>query len=693
MTDIDLSGYVVTDDFFGAPYIDEDAEWETPAPHRMIHGGFSGTDTRFRFHFPFKDSGYAGRMFNPLSGANGGTEDFFHLPFGEQIGGVGAGFRLGGYVVQSNQGHIGDVLDPKAPEDPTIYGWRASAESARFSKYVAKQIYGEPPHHSYVFGGSGGARRSPLCLAYAPDVWDAAMPFMGDAMDGNYGDFSRTRQGGGRFATMFNVQRILGSKIDSVIDANLPGGSGDSFDGLDSHERDELAWLYRLGFPRGDEVMITKPMGQMWLWASTSERFQHDDPYFEAFWTRPGHLGHDQPELFTRDLLDTEATVSRVLTAGELAEDPSLAGPEYADLRMLATVMAIATGQGKELPCAIEVKDVGAGYRLGCDVRILSGGAADRHLVCMVAAGDWFFCDGMGGASNLRFTDVQPGDKVRIDNHAFLAYCYYARHHLRASQEYDILRLGGKPIHIQYEQPQMSPFMGTPHTGKFPGKMLWVHHTHDASLWPSDGVGMLRNVEREVGVEEGRKHFRLRFTHNAEHTPPSTVPGTFDRAPNTWLIDYLGPIEQSLADLVSWVESDIEPAETSFELVDGQIVLPATAKERGGIQPVVSVTANGVVSTEVKAGTEVSLRVHAEVPEGAGTIISAKWDFDGSGTYPYVHPDIDGSSAQVELSTTHVFDEPGTYFATALVESHREGDLNAVARRIPNLASARVIVT
>jgi hypothetical protein len=692
MTDIDLSKYVVTDDFFGDPYIDEDAEWDAPAPHRMIHGGFSGTDTRFRFHFPPKESGYSGRMFNPLSGANGGTEDFFHSPLGDAIGGVATCFRLGGYAVQSNQGHIGDVLDPKAGEDPTVYGWRASAESARLSKYVAEQIYGEPPHHSYVFGGSGGARRSPLCLAYAPDAWDAAMPFMGDAMDGDHGDFSRTRQGGGRFATMFNVQRLLGSKINDVIDANWPGGSGDPFDGLESHTRDELAWLYRLGFPWGDELMISKPMGQMWLWASTSERLQNDDPYFEAFWTKPGHLGHDLPELFSRDLLDTTATVSRVLTAGELVNDPSAAGPEYRDLRMLASIMAMGTGMGQDLPCVIEVKDVGQGYRLGADVRIVSGKAAGRRLVCLVPAGDWFFCDGMGEASNLRFADVLAGDEVRIDNHAFLAYCYYARHHLRDSPEYDALRLGGRPIHMQYEQPQMSPFMGTPHTGKFPGKMLWVHHTHDASLWPSDGVGMLRNVEREVGDEEGRKHFRLRFTQNAEHTPPATLPEAFGRAPNTWLVDYLGPIEQSLADLVAWVETGVEPAETNFELVDGQITLPATAKERGGIQPVVSVTANGTVRTELKVGSDVSLHLNAEVPDGAGTIIGIRWDFDGSGTFSEL-VEVDGTESSLEASISHSFDKPGTYFVTALVESHRDGDVNATSRRIPNVASARVVVS
>src|SRR5271163_1801817 len=97
-------------------------------------------------------------------------------------------------------GHIGDVKDAKAGDDPTIYGWRAAAESARFSKHLAAQVLGSAPRYSYVYGGSGGARRSPLCLAYAPDVWDAALPFMGDAMDGEYGDWDLLRMGAGHFA-------------------------------------------------------------------------------------------------------------------------------------------------------------------------------------------------------------------------------------------------------------------------------------------------------------------------------------------------------------------------------------------------------------------------------------------------------------------------------------------------------------
>jgi hypothetical protein len=600
-------------------------------------------------------------------------------------------FRLGGYAVESNMGHIGDVLDPKAGEDPTIYGWRAGAESARFSKFLAAQILGRAPAYSYVYGGSGGARRSPLCLAYAPDVWDGAVPYMGDARDSDHGDFSRMREGGGRFATMFNVQRLLGPKILDVADAMWPGG-GDPFVGLDSHQREILAEVYRLGYPRGVEFAISQPMGQIWLWSSIAERLQATDPYFQNFWTQPGHIGHDQPELVADDLLDKTVSVARVLTGVDILESGEFETPERIPMLALVRGVLDGTGRPRSLPCVIELAGLGAGYRLGAELQFMSGDAAGRRLYVLNSLEDFLFCDGMGDASNLRFTGVKAGDQVRVNNRPVLAYCYYARHHLGDSAEYDFLRLGGRPIHRQYEMPEMSAFMGTPHTGKFEGKMIWVHHTHDASLWPSQGIGMKNNVEREVGYAEGRKHFRLRWLENAEHIPPTLAASPPNRANTTWLIDYLPMVEQTLADLVDWVEKGVEPAETQFEYHDGEVLLSPVAAARGGIQPVVSVKANGALRAEARVGEPVALEVCAAVPPGAGTIISVRWDFDGSGSYPEAG-EVDGRSADVTLSTVHVFDRPGTYFPTALVESRREGDPGAGARRIPNVASARVVVT
>ena len=690
MSTIDLTGYTVTDDFFGAPFVDHDGFMDEPAPHRYVHGGFEGTDTRFALRFPV-DGSYRGRLYQPLEGANAGHEDVFAGALGSNIGGLSMTFRLGGYMVETNMGHIGDVMDPMAGPDPTIYGWRAAAESARFSKFVAAQILGSAPTYSYVFGGSGGARRSPLCLAYGGGVWDAAMPFMGDALDGEHGDFSRVKTVAAHFCSMFNVQRLLKDKIWDVIDSMLPGGSGDPFAGLDSHQREELATLYRLGYPRGDEFMLHQPMGQIWLWSSYAERLQKDHPeYWDAFWTKPGHVGFDSPQHVHGDLIHITTTVKRPVYAKEILQDPQFAGPECDQLRTMTGLFASMHNMW-DIPLAVELENVPSGYLLGIGIKMLSGAAAGRQLYALQSGNKVFLCDGEGEAANLRFTGVQPGDEVELSNKAFLAYCYFYRHHSNAIEvDYSCLKVDGVPMYPQYVVPESSPFMSTCHTGRFEGKMMWIHHTHDASLWPSQGLGMLNNVKKERG-DAWQDYFALRWTENAEHVPPSMAASPPGRHNTTWLIDYGPHIEQGLLDLAKWVEDGVRPDDTSFGYRDGKVTLAATAAERRGVQPVVTARANGAVRAEVKVGEPVTLTMYAEVPPGKGGIVTAKWDLDGSGAYPISH-EVDGTQAAVEFTITHTFAAPGTYFATAYVESHTEGDTAATARRLPNLAAARVVV-
>lgn len=688
---IDVSAYEVTDAFFGAPYIDADEEVTEPIAHRYVHGGFTGTDTRFSFCYPPAPV-WQGRLYQPLEGANAGHEHVNSGPLGQVTGGLEMAFRLGGYTVESNMGHIGDVMDPKAGADPTIYGFRAAAESARLSKFVAEQVYGERPRFAYVFGGSGGARRSPQCLQYAPGVWDGALPYMGDAMVSEHGDFSLLRGGGSNFTAMFNVQRLLGEKLDGVIDAMAPGGSGDPYIGLDAHQREELANLYRLGYPRGDEFMIGQPMGQIWLWASLADSLQAQDPsYFEAFWSKPGYVGRDQPGAVADDLIDVETTVVRTYVAKEVLEDPRFQTPAFDQIRGLVAIFA-GMHDMWDTPMVVELDGVTDGYRTGAGLRVTSGAVAGRSLYCLNGVGNVFLCDGAGEHSNQRFTGVVPGDRVQIDNRPFLAYCYYYRHHVLPFTEWQFLTLNGTPIYPQHELPEMSPFMGVHYSGQYEGKLMWVHHTHDASLWPPQGLGYKGAVERVYGFEGAAERFRLRWTENAEHVPPAMAAAQPGRANNTWLIDYQPVIEQCLVDLAAWVEEGVEPAGTAFAYTDGKVTLPDDATERGGIQAVVRVTADGAARAAVRVGEEVILAVHAAVPPGAGTIVAVRWDLDGSGTYP-LSCEVDGTDAVIEHSITHRFDTPGTYFATALVESHRDGDVQASSRRIPNLASARIVVT
>ena len=122
---LDVDSYVVADKYFGKPYIDRDEHRDAPYPHRNVHGGFENTDTRFTFYFP-KQEEWGGRMYHPLEGAHAGHEEAFAGAMGALLGGLDMMVGLGGYMVESNSGHIGDDIDKRAGIDPGLYGYRAS---------------------------------------------------------------------------------------------------------------------------------------------------------------------------------------------------------------------------------------------------------------------------------------------------------------------------------------------------------------------------------------------------------------------------------------------------------------------------------------------------------------------------------------------------------------------------------------
>ena len=133
-------------------------------------------------------------------------------------------FRLGGYMVESNMGHIGDVMDPRPGADPTIYGWRAAAESARFSKHVAAVRCSARRRTTPTCGVEAEGPADRRCASRTPPTCGTARcPFMGDALDGEYGDMGRLKTVAQHFTAMFNVQRLLGPKIHGLIDAMPPG--------------------------------------------------------------------------------------------------------------------------------------------------------------------------------------------------------------------------------------------------------------------------------------------------------------------------------------------------------------------------------------------------------------------------------------------------------------------------------------
>jgi hypothetical protein len=665
-------GYEPRDPFFGTPYIDIDEQRDAPVSHRYVHGGFADTSTRFSLYFP---DTYDGRFFHFLDGGYGGNENTV-VAQGGIFGSLSFAASRGGYFVESNQGHIGAELCPKAGADATVYAYRANAEVARFSRQLALAVYGRVPDHGYVFGGSGGGHRTLCAMEFVEesDVWDAGVAsVIGSA------DTFRS------YSVMNNTRRLLGDRFASVVDAVEPGGSGDPFQHLDTEARQALSDLYATGFPRGAERSVPDGVNAgiaLWTWNADSI-IAREHEYFDAFWSEPGHAGADG--VLDASIIDVKATVDKVLTPADAAAYPFTG---------FGRIFTLAPAD-KKIAIVLNGEPI-AGIE-GSRITIRSGAAAGRSLYATTSADGAIVGSSIGEAQTLLFDGVEPGDEVSVDNRDFLAYCYYYRHHATA----DVARrlfIDGRPIYPQHKGGSMiefsSPVFGpVDRTGAIKHPVFVLQHTHDTSGWPVGGVATEEQVRQHLG-DRTDSMFRMWWVDNAEHIPGSMIQSRARPVPSTRLVDYGGAHEFALDAMVAWIERGTSPPASTtyvFDRNDNELRLPPTASERGGIQPVAVATANGAARADVVAGDEVMLTVKAEAAPGSGAIVEIAWDFDGSGTWPEVHDHV-GPRPSVRHETRHVFDKPGTYFASARVTSHPSDDPHDPHARVTNFGRCRIVV-
>ena len=224
---------------------------------------------------------------------------------------------------------------------------------------------------------------------------------------------------------------------------------------------------------------------------------------------------------------------------------------------------------------------------------------------------------------------------MQVDNSNFLAVQTYHRHQVPGKEYHvwDQFRDStGKPIYPQRPM-QLGPLFtrsaaGVLPTGKFKGKMILLASLWDREAFPWQADWYRSKVKENLG-DRTDDHFRLWYTDHALHGDLSK------QEDPTHTVSYLGVLQQALRDLSAWVEKGISPpATTNYKIVDGQVIVPATATERKGIQPVVDVKANGGERAEVKVGEPVTFTAEIEVPPDTGKIVIAEWDFEGIGTFP-----------------------------------------------------------
>jgi hypothetical protein len=664
---------------FSQPYIDADEWRDAPVRHRYVHGGFKGTDTRFSFYLPAKEQ-YQGRFFQHLTPFPLSEKLAQQDPVGE-FNKIGFAIASGAYFVETNGGStlpIGKVATTKS--DPTITAYRANAAAAQYSRVVAMQMYGSKRPYGYAYGGSGGAYRTVGSIENTKGVWDGAVPYvLGSSM---------------AIPNMFTVRmhamRILKGKFPQIVDAVEPGGSGDPFLGLNALQVSALREITRMGFPLKSWYGYNN-MGVHGFAALYPGIVAADPTYFVDFWTKPGYLGFDHPDQFTGARMQFKTSLAAPMTAAEAARlrinldassaesqggvDSAFRIPEGAEGARVAALRLKLT------PPPIDF--------IGGDLIVMSGAAKNKRLPLARIVGDIAV---LGVADQDVANLLAANDEVQIDNSNFLAAQTYHRHQV-PGPEYKVWdqfrRPDGKPMYPQRPMLLGPVFTqataGSLPTGAFEGKIILVESLWDREALPWSADWYRGLVQKHFG-DASDDHFRLWYTDHALHGDE----GQLEDA--THVVSYNGILHQALRDLSAWVEKGIAPpASTSYRVDDGQVIVPPTAEERRGVQPVVRVQANAAARSDVAVGEPVTFTGTIAVPPGTGSIIAAQWDFDGAGTFP-VSSNVSKGAKATTVSITRAFDKPGTYFPVLRGISQREGDTLSPYARIQNLGRVRVVV-
>ncbi|MDF1516066.1 MAG: hypothetical protein P1S60_19815, partial [Anaerolineae bacterium] len=291
---------------FNDPYLDVDEWRQTPVQHRYVHGGFTGTNTRFSFYFP-PEAQYEGRFFQYITPVPD-NETLSQGASGEEDK-IGFAIASGAYFIETNGGGSGATAGSPPQSDPTVTAYRANAAAAIYSRAVAVAMYGGGRPYGYAFGGSGGAYRTIGGMENTEGVWDGAVPYVAGSPMAIPNVFS----------VRMHAMRILQGKFPQIVDALEPGGSGDMYAGLNAEEQQALREVTRMGFPPKSWFGY-KTIGVQAFPVLYQTMLMIDPQYFEDFWIVPGYLGADSPESFNGARIQHTSTVKAVITASQARE-------------------------------------------------------------------------------------------------------------------------------------------------------------------------------------------------------------------------------------------------------------------------------------------------------------------------------------------------------------------------------------
>ena len=682
------------DPAFGDLYIDIREERErflsdgTKVPYLFVHGGFREKSVKFSWCFPPAER-FQGRFFQYLSPFPGPDEEMASLGKDGEDDEIAFALTHGAYFVESNMGSA-HVFGAQA--DPTIL-WKSSAAVAEASRTYAMELYGCKRPCGYVYGGSGGAYKTIACIENT-SAWEGAVPFVIGSPVSLPNTITLHAQG----------QRALRHVFGKIVDALDAGGSGDMYEGLNEDETFMLKEITAMGFsPRSWFLEAEGFISDGSLPVQIPHVKQDDPGYFEDFWTVPGYLGADPDSSAAKDRLVFSTKIRGVHLPGEQAEAGEAAVEGYDNDVNAAWRKKVADGRDicLELEDAPEGEDL---YLMGAKLLVMTGEGAGTELTVKELRGNSLIpglCFGVSDLPGL-VGRLKPGDEVVIDNSDYIAIQSYYRHQVPEDPDFhawDQFRdENGKPILPQ--RPQVMGYTltgtGTVQEGTIQGKVIVIQAMMDEFTCPWCADWYRQTVKKEKGSEED---FRLYYMDRCMH-------GNVSWLENNMITNYMGALHQALLDISDWQERGIEPVQsTRYQLADGQILLPESAKERGGVQCVPVLLAEGKTCARVKPGETVHFYAKAVAPEGTGVVTAMDYDVTSDLTLSLVKKPLtvfshkgrfttgeEDGLATGELRFEHAYEEPGTYFASVRVSVSRTGDAGDYFTQVKNIARVRVIV-
>lgn len=675
---VGADGFATEDALFAQPYVDVQEWRDSPVRHFYVHGGFTGTDTRFSYYFPPAEQ-YDGRFFQHVTPVPDNENLAQGVPAGP-FNNIGFAAASGAYFVETNGGGSIDLTrGSQALADPTITAFRANAAAAQFSRHVAQQVYpGAQRPFGYIYGGSGGAYRTIGSLERTQGVWDGGVPYV----NGSTMAIPNT------FTVRMQALRVLHERFPQIVDAMEPGGSGDPYAGLSDYDASVLREAERMGFPM-ETWFGYRTMGLHGFAALYGGILLADPTYFTQFWTEPGYLGHDRPDLFAEARVQHGSVVTGLVTGSEaerLGIIVNRAG--QAERGGVDTAFLSQDGSAAEPVVGVRLADAPpATYFLGGELRVESGQLANQRLFLDSIHGDVVI---FGVVNPAQVAQLAVGDRVQIDNSNFLAMETYHRHQVPGADfpVWDQFRnAAGEPLYPQ------RPFLvgplftqntaGSLLTGDVGEKVVLV-----ASLWDREAMPWQADWYRQrVAAHGGPDAVRLYYTKHAMHGDQPAVEDA------SRVVSYLGELQEALRVLAAWVEQGAAPpASTSYRIADGQVLVPDNAADRLGLQPTVSLTVNGGERADVRVGDVVRLEGTIAAARPGDRIVAAAWDFAGAGNYETA-TGLQAESGGTSVAASHSFSQPGTYFVTLNATAQPAAAVGTPYSRLTNLARVRVVVS